>query len=84
MLFYNLIPKGGLMPPFDNPLFLKGALSVACGDSSPIGGAKSCLPRLAWRRVGKQCAAHPLPPPVRIESYNPALFRTGGGDRYIV
>ena len=53
MLFYNLIPKGGLMPPFDNPLFLKGALSVACGDSSPIGGAKSCLPRLAWRRVGK-------------------------------
>ena len=44
MLFYNLIPKGGLMPPFDNPLFLKGALSVACGDSSPKGGAELCQP----------------------------------------
>ena len=29
-------------------------------------------------------AAHPLPPPVRIESYYPILFRTGGGRFYIV
>ena len=29
-------------------------------------------------------ATHPLPPPVRIESYYPILFRTGGGRFYIV
>ena len=41
-------------------------------------------PRLAWRLALSLPLPTPLPPPVRIESYYPILFRTGGGRFYIV
>ena len=46
-LLYNLISKGAWRPPLMPPFF-RGTPSVACGDSSPIGGAETRLP--LWGR----------------------------------
>ena len=40
--------RGAWRPPFDNPPFFRASPSVAYGDSSPKGGAKSRLP--LWGR----------------------------------
>ena len=44
MLIYNLIPKGA-SAPFENPLFLRAALSVIAysDDTSPKGGGETWL-----------------------------------------